>query len=183
MNKLWLLALVLCGLLTSAGFAQDVRYNFDREVDFSKFKTYKWIDNKPPANLDELKDKQIRASIENELAKKGLTKTDADNADLRIGYQVGLGHEKQFTSYNSGWGAGPGWRGWGGTGITTGQTSTITTGQLVLDMFDASKHNLVWKGAVSKTIDPNAKPDKAQKNLDKAMAKLLKNYPPPEKKK
>jgi hypothetical protein len=31
---------------------------------------------------------------------------------------------------------------------------------------------------VSKTIDPKAKPDKQQKELTNAVAKLLKNYPP-----
>jgi hypothetical protein len=39
----------------------------------------------------------------------------------------------------------------------------------------------VWRGAVSKTIDPNAKPDKRQKNIQKAIEKLLKNYPPKKK--
>ena len=38
------------------------------------------------------------------------------------------------------------------------------------------------RGRASKTIDPNAKPEKRQKNLNKAMTKLLKNYPPPVKK-
>ena len=32
-----------------------------------------------------------------------------------------------------------------------------------------------------KTLDPKAKPDKQQKNLTKAVEKLLKNYPPPKK--
>jgi hypothetical protein len=38
------------------------------------------------------------------------------------------------------------------------------------------------RGIVSKTIDPKAKPDKQQKNLEKAVAKLLQNYPPQQKK-
>jgi hypothetical protein len=46
-------------------------------------------------------------------------------------------------------------------------------------MNDSAKHDLVWRGVASKTIDPKAKPEKRQKNLDKAVAKLLKNYPPP----
>jgi hypothetical protein len=33
----------------------------------------------------------------------------ADNADLFIGYQTAIGTEKQFTSFNSDWGYGPGW--------------------------------------------------------------------------
>lgn len=62
--------------------------------------------------------------------------------------------------------------------MTTGQTSTIYVGQLAVDMYDATHKDLVWRGVVSKTLDPKAKPDKRQKNLDKAVAKLLKDYPP-----
>jgi hypothetical protein len=49
-------------------------------------------------------------------------------------------------------------------------------------MYDSANKALVWRGVMSKTIDPKAKPDKQQKNLNKAVAKLLKNYPPPVKK-
>jgi hypothetical protein len=38
---------------------------------------------------------------------------------------------------------------------------------------------LVWRGVASKALDPKASPEKRQKNLDKAVAKLMKNYPPP----
>jgi hypothetical protein len=163
-------------------FAQDVRYNFDRDADFSKYKTYKWVDNKNAEQLNELGDRQFKAAMNAELATKGLTKVDSDNADLFISYQVALNQEKQYTSYNSGWGYGPGWRGWGSSGMTTGQTATIHVGAIDLDMYDAAKKQLVWEGLVSKAIDPKAKPDKQQKNLEKAVAKLLKNYPPPQKK-
>ncbi len=185
MKKLLFFMLALLLLTSARIFAQDVRYNFDKSTDFSKFRTYKWVTLKGAEKPDDLTDKQIKAAIDAELARKGLTKTDADNADLYIGYQPAIGQEKQFTSYSSGWGYGPGWgRGWyGGTGSTTihGQTSTIYTGQLALDMYDSATHALVWRGVVSKTLDPKAKPEKRQKNLQKATAKLLKNYPPPAK--
>ena len=48
-------------------------------------------------------------------------------------------------------------------------------------MYDSAKKELVWRGVASKTIDPKAKPEKQQKNIDKAVAKLLKNYPPKKK--
>ena len=66
--------------------------------------------------------------------------------------------------------------------MTTGSTSTIYVGQVALDMYTHQPQALVWRGVVSKTLDQNAKPDKQQKNLAKAMTKLLKNYPPPIKK-
>lgn len=175
----WMALLLMVG---SYAVAQDVRYNFDKSADFSKFKTYKWVLLKGAQMPNDLVDKQIKEAIDAQLATKGLTKVDSDDADLYIGYQVAIGTEKQFTSFDSGWGYGPGWygRGWygGGGGMTTGTTSTIYNGQLALDMNDAKNHDMVWRGVVSKTIDPKAKPEKQEKNLNKAIAKLLKNYPP-----
>jgi len=185
MKRLLFLSAILL-LIVTASSAQDVRYNFDKSTDFARFKTYKWVQLKDAAKLDDLLDKQIKQAFDAELSKKGLTKTDTDPADLYVGYQAGVGTEKQFTSYNSGWGYGPGWYGggwYGGSGgMTTGQTSTIYVGQLAIDMYDSTNHDLVWRGLASKTIDPKAKPEKQQKTLAKAVAKLLKNYPPQVKK-
>jgi len=187
MKRYALLSSLAVLLATAMAIAQDVRYNFDSSADFSKFKTYKWVTIKDAPTLDTLIEKQVKDAIDAELAKKGLTKVDSDDANLYVGYQAGVGTEKQFSSYSTGWGYGPGWygRGWygaGGMSTTTGQTSTIYVGQLALDMYDSANHDLVWRGVASKTIDPKAKPDKQQKNLQKAVAKLLRNYPPPAKK-
>lgn len=176
-----LLAAFLCASV--ALVAQDVTYNFDQAANFSQFKTYKWVEIKDRASADQLVDKQIRTSIETQLSTKGLSKSAGDTADLYIAYQVGVNQEKEINSYTTGgagWGYGARWGGMGG--MTTSTTSTINIGTLVLDMYEPAGKTLVWRGKATKTLDPNAKPDKRQKNLDKAMAKLLKNYPPPVKK-
>jgi uncharacterized protein DUF4136 len=176
-------------LVVGSALAQDVRYNYDHKVDFNKFRTYKWVEIKGAGQLDQLMDRQLKDVIDVELAKKGLAKTDGENADLFIGYQAAINQEKEFSSFSSGfgpgWGYGAGWGyGWGGYGssTTTVQTSTIHIGSIGFDMYDAAKRELVWRGTASKTLDPKAKPDKREKNLKKAVAKLLKNYPPPVKK-
>jgi len=126
----------------------------------------------------------LTAAVNAELATKGLTVTDSDTADLYIGYQTAIGTEKQFTSYNTGWGYGPGWGGgWygygGGMSTTTyGSTSTVYVGQLDLSMYDPAAKQMVWRGTATKTLDPKAKPEKKEKNIAKAVKKLLKNYPP-----
>lgn len=180
MMTMTLLGLFCFGL---AATAQDVTYNFDQAADFAKFKSYKWVAVKDGAAPDQLIDQQIKAAIDVELAKKGLSKTDDDKADLYVAYQVAVGQEKQINSYNTGgagWGYGARWGG-GYGGMTTSTTSTINIGMLVLDMYDAPGKQLVWRGKATKTIDANAKPEKRQKNLAKAMEKLLKNYPPKKK--
>jgi hypothetical protein len=182
MRKISFIWVALLLTVASTAFAQDVRYNFDKDTDFSKFKTYKWVVLKNATPVDDLTDKQIKDAIDAQLATKGLSKVDSDDANLFVGYQAAIGTEKQFTSFDSGWGYGPGWygRGWygGGGGMTTGQTSTIYSGQLAVDMYNSAGKDLVWRGVVSKTLDPKAKPEKRQKNLTKALTKLFKNYPP-----
>ena len=56
--------------------------------------------------------------------------------------------------------------------------STIYAGQIAVDLNDSRSHTLVWRGVAGNAIDAKAKPDKERKNLAKAVAKLLKNYPP-----
>ena len=121
MKKLSVVWMALPLMIAYSAFAQDVRYNFDKTTDFSKFKTYKWVVIKDAAPVNDLVDKKIKNSVDTQLATKGLGKVDGDNADLFIAYQAAVGTEKQFTSFSSGmgpgWGAGPGWwRGWYGAG-------------------------------------------------------------------
>jgi hypothetical protein len=166
------IALALAMLVCGAALAQDVTYNSMPGVDFSKFHTYKWVTIEGASYPNQIVDTQIKNSIDAQLASKGLTKTDSDKADLYVGYQGSVSQQKQWNAY----GTGGGLR-WGG-GMATAQTSTINIGTLVVDMYDPSNKQLVWTGRATKTLDPKANQEKKQKNLDKAMEKLFKNYPP-----
>jgi len=177
----WLAAILITA---SSLFAQDVRYNFDKNADFTKFKTYRWVPIKDAQSINPIIEKQIVEAIDAQLVQKGLSKVDGDKADLYIGYQTAIGTEKQFNSYSTDWGYCGGWYGGGwygggmGSSMTSGSTTTIYKGQLALDMYDSSNHTLVWRGLASKTLDAKAKPDKQTKKVNKAVTKLLKNYPP-----
>src|SRR3954447_25081531 len=131
-------------LLAICGFAQDVRYNFDNSSDFSKYKTYRWVQIKDAQPMDDMTAQQLKTAINAELTRKGLTVVQDGDADLLVGYQVSINQEKEFSSYSSDFGYGGGWgRGWYGGGMgsttTTGQTSTIHVGSVGLDMYDAGQ--------------------------------------------
>ena len=162
---------LLCG---SCAVAQDVHYNFMPGTDFSKYHTYKWVAIEGGAHPNQIMDAEIKQAVDSQLASKGLTKTDSDKADLYVGYQVAIDQEKQWNGY----GMGGGLR-WGGMASAT--SSTIDNGTLVVDMYDPTSKQLVWTGRASKTLDPSSNQEKNMKNLNKAMAKLLKNYPPKQK--
>jgi Domain of unknown function (DUF4136) len=160
-------ALLMCGV----GLAQDVKYNFMPGTDFSKYHTYRWVTIEGAAQPNQIVDAEIKQAVDQQLATKGLTKTTDEKADLLVAYQVALDKEKQWNAYGMGGGIRFG-------GMASATSSTISVGSLVLDMYDPGAKQLVWTGNATKTLDPSSNQEKNQKNLDKAMAKLLKNYPP-----
>lgn len=184
MTNLWSHAFLLTFCLGGTVIAQDVRYNFEPDADFSKYSTYRWEQHPDSVKVDQLTLRQMGAAFDAELAKKGLQKVTGDPSDLAIVYQFGIQVEKELTAFDPGWSCGPGWRSvWylGGGGTIASATATIPLGAVGLDMYDASAKTLVWRGSASKTLDPKATPDKQQKNMAKAVVKMLKNYPPPKK--
>ena len=164
--------LFLAFVIGTGSRAQDVTYNFMPGTDFSKYHTYKWVSIEGGAHPNQIMDQEIKQSVDSQLTSKGLTKTDSDKADLYVGYQVAVDQEKQWNA----WGMG---RFGGGMGSAT--SSTISNGTLVLDMYDPGTKQLVWTGRETKTLDPSSNQEKNMKNLNKAMTKLLKNYPPKQK--
>jgi hypothetical protein len=171
-------AVAVCTAATAS--AQDVAYNALPGANFAQYKTYKWVTIQGAQHPDSITEQQIQQAIDAELATKGLTKTEDDKADLYVAYQVAVDQEKRLDTYSTG-GVGWGWYGYGYPGMggsTHTTTSTINVGTLSLDMYEAGAKQLVWRGRASKTLDAKAKPEKRQKNIAKAVKKLLKNYPP-----
>ena len=164
--------------------AQSVTYDFDKTATFASFKTYAHKDGTKVGQ--ELIDNRIVAAIDTELAAKGFTKVDA-NPDVFVVYHVAFDKQKDISTFSSGYGGGGygpygwGWGGgWGSTSTTT-QVRDILVGTLAVDLADAKKGQLVWRGLATKNIDTKAKPEKRDKSITKAMQKVFKNYPPKQK--
>jgi hypothetical protein len=166
-----LLLVLFCSALA---LAQDVRYNYLPGTDFSKYKTYKWVEIPGGSQADQIVSAQITQAIDSQLAAKGLTKTDNDNADLYVAYQLAVNQEKQWDAM--------GYGGYRYNRMGTMTSSTINIGTLVVDMYESAAKKQVWHGDATKTLNPSKDPQKTQEKIQKAVAKLLKNYPPPVKK-
>lgn len=170
---------VLGALLVSASaIAQKTTYDYEKSADFAGFKTYA---HRPGTAVgQELIDARIVAAIDAELAAKGLTKVES-NPDVFVVYHMAFEKEKDISTYSSGGGYGPyGW-GWGGGwagGTTTTQVRDILIGTLVIDVADARKSQLAWRGIGTKEVNTTANPEKRDKSINNAVKKIFKNYPP-----
>jgi hypothetical protein len=163
------LPIVLAAALCTRGLllAQDVKYNYDPSVNFANYHTYQWV-SLPTAHPDQLVDRQIKADIDGQLAAKGFTQT-TEKPDLQLAYQIAVDQERQWNA----WGGGVRF---GGMGQAT--SSTINIGTLGIDFFDPATKNLIWRGLGTKSIDPSGNPQKNMTRMQKAIAKILKSFPP-----
>ena len=167
-----ILATTLAAVAAAPMTAQEVTYNAMPGTDFAKFKTYRWVAVEGATHPDQIVEQQITRAIDATLARKGLTRTEEQTADLYVSYQVAVNQERQWNAYG-----GMGWR--MGAGMGTATSTTINIGTLGFDAYDPADKLLVWRGSATKTLDARASPEKRQKNIDKAVTRLLKNFPPP----
>ena len=180
-------ALGLFVLLTAGNaLAQKVTVDFDKGSDFSKYKTYAFVEGTSAPQT--LTNQRIERALDAQLAAKGLTKV-ASSADLMVVYHCALSEQTQLnTSYLGGWGWGPGWgRGWGwgggwfggwdglgGNAIT--QVEQIPIGTLIVDIGDSSDKRYIWRGTATGTVSSN--PDKNAKKIDQVVKKMFEKFPP-----
>jgi hypothetical protein len=160
--------------------AQKVSYDYAKTADFTAFKTYAFKDGTKVGQP--LIDDRIVAALEQELAAKGFTKADA-NPDVFVVYHTTFDKQKDISTFSSGYGGGYGPYGWGwgggwAGGTTTTQVRDILMGTLVIDIADAKKGQLAWRGMGVKEVDMQNKPEKRDKSINEAVKKIFKNYPP-----
>jgi hypothetical protein len=190
-SRNWILklapALVLAFVACSLTYAQDVRTNYMPGTDFSKYRTYTWVDEVQgvPAvggHPDQILDAQVKEAIDLQMVAKGFTKVeDGGKADLLLNYQLAIDREKQINGFGDNLGAGP-WGGWGpwggGFGTFSASTSSNYIGTFVVGMYDPATKKLVWIGAAQHAIEPSKNQEKNRQRLNKGAQKLLKDFPP-----
>jgi len=180
MSRTRLVAAVAGIVTVTAVFAwAKVIFDFDPDADFSKYKTYGWLD-RGDASEEQLPEHlriRLRRVTEDVLAEKGLEPAPAPpQTDLFLTYLFSASQEFQvdyvpYSVYQP-WGYGY----WGGYAGGYTSVRAYDEGSLVLDIVDARTHKLIWTGTVTKevrSVNPSGK------QIEKTIAKLLKNFPPP----
>ena len=154
-------------MLSTTARAQTVTYDYDRSADFGAIKTYAWVGG----NLeDELNHQRVVRAVDAQLAVKGLQKVDASaNPDVVIAYHAAFGREVQVS--------GSAWGGYRLTRTGSARVQEVVVGALALQFANARTGDVVWRGMASRDVDVDASPDQRDKNINKAVEKLLKHYP------
>jgi len=160
-----------------AASAQQVKTDFDHQANFSQYKTYSWQAIKPENSLW---DSRIKNAVDAQLAAKGWTQVDS-GGDVAIMAIKTSQTQRTLQTFYDGLGGGWGWRrfgggGFGGFGESTTTEQDYKEGTLVVDMYDAKTKQLIWRGSAQDMVSNKAETN--EKNLNKGVAKMLKNFPP-----
>lgn len=157
-------------LVAGSALAQKVTTDYQKTVDFSRYKTYMWI--MQPRAANPLTRERIIDDVNSALGRRGLTLVTG-NADVTIAAHAATRQERTLNTFYSGLGGG--WR-WGGLGSATTTVDTYEVGTLIVDVFDASTKEAIWRGVATKTLSDN--PRKNADSLNKAIDKMFEKFPP-----
>ena len=86
-----------------------------------------------------------------------------------LAYHAAFGREVQVS--------GSGWNGYRLSRTGSARVEEVLVGALALQFADARTGDVVWRGMASRDVDVDASPEQRDRNITKAVEKLLKHYP------
>jgi hypothetical protein len=170
---------IAIGLAINGCTGVKTSLDYDPSIDFSQFRTYSRVDTDGRA-ADNFAHARIMNGIETVLAERGLELVES-GGDLAVGYQITTSQRSTYTTVSAGWGGGRrGWWGGGTMGVSSSQTTerTYDVGTIILAMFEPQSKDMVWTGTASDTIRPNMTPAERQDQINAALRKMLRDFPP-----
>jgi hypothetical protein len=177
-------ALAAMAALAGCASGPDVRGDYDRAADFSKYRTYNFL-SESDANGTEFRSiaqQMMQQAASREMESRGYVK--AQDPDLLINFKGKLEEKTDIQStpapyygpsygYRGWYGAPYGAYGYGGTEVTTRR---YNVGTLVMDVIDREKRVAVFQGGLEGVVSKKMMEDK-QGTLNNAVAAIFSKYP------
>lgn len=176
MKNLKLIPVLIILMLLASCNAVRVNADFDKTIDFNQYKTYAFyktgIDK---AEISDLDKKRILRAIDNQMQKKGFTKSETP--DLLVNIFTKEKQQVDVNQFSMGWGYGwgMGWNPW----IWGGNNNVVnsyTEGTLYIDLIDAKKKEMVWQGEGQGNLTKNTNEKDAV--INEFVSRILEQYPP-----
>ena len=165
MKKYFYAILLLLGFTLMSCSSISVRTDYDREIDFTKYQTFKWMPNSEK-RIDRIKpnsliEKRIRRAVEHEMEAKGYRLVTKGKTDALIVYHITVRNKVDIDRY-----------GYWGRRV---HVHRYKEGSIVLDIVDNETKELIWRG-VAQGIVPHLEND--TERINETIFKILEGYPP-----
>lgn len=173
-----LVMLFLVGIVFTGCSTLQTVSDYDKNVDFSGYKTYGFYDKGlEKLRLNNLDKRRLMAAVESEMNAKGFSKSSTP--DLLVNLVVVAKERADYYSpgfYGGwGWGRGLGWGSpfWGGG---PGYVNEYREGTIIIDFLDPGKKILFWHGRGAGFNLDNF--NKREERLQTGVREILAQYPP-----
>ncbi len=142
---------LLAALAAGCATKPDIRLDHDAAADFRAYRTFAFYDNDHPAGAatpryTTLLDARLRQATRAQMEKHEYAYSEVD-PDLRVNVRLQVVERQELRSTP---GARP-YRGWSGI-----ETVDYRKGTLAIDVVDAHRHALVWRGIAEGRLDDKA---------------------------
>jgi hypothetical protein len=168
-----LIPLILIAVLLGACAGDPgIQTEFNPTVDFTQFRSFSFDEPNVQAQegsvgRDPRVLETIFETIRKDLSVRSMQPVES-GADLSIAISIAVGEEAGVA------GAGYAWDSSGGQAVET--PYFFKEGTLVIDFFDASSDQLVWRAWIHSAVNRTGDPD--LEALEKMVLKMLQEYPP-----
>jgi uncharacterized protein DUF4136 len=158
---------VLLATLPLAAAAQSVKVDFDKDADFSRYRSYVWSPAQEPVP-NAANHVRITRGVEAELEARGLVKAETVPADLTVRYVGKIEKKVRGSSYSTGY--------WQPNDLRTMvDIKRVQEGTLIVELYDGSTKLLVWRSVAT---DTPASPDMLGQQIQDLVKKSFAEFPP-----
>ena len=187
------LFIMIISIFISGCSSLTLSTDYDQTINFSGFKTYRWhADNEHNSAslkyLNEIVDKRIRSTIDQQLQSQGFTKSSNESADFLVNYSIVVEDRTDIQTYNNYNGMYPGYayrggyygRGYGAV-YSSGTETQVThykLGTLIIDIINPETDQLMWRGAADGRLPKGADREESDDLARKYVSKILSEFPP-----
>ncbi len=174
---------VLGLFLLTACTSLMVQTDFDTSYNFSKLKTYAWLEDKAPSDDIRINNsliiKRVVNAVNHNLQSRGYTLVSKDKADFFVnwfGYIRNRIQQETIDSYYTH----PGYTvtTWEHSAFSRTYTFEYQEGTLIIDILDSNSGQLIWRGTGRDYLEENETPEKITERINRTVAGILKNFPP-----
>lgn len=174
-------ALVLIACLLAACAQAPASFDYDAAAPLAAARTYALLKPAAGAQYQSLDNNRIEAALRKALAARNLQEVAREQADVLVAYRV----EQQRKLDDSGVSFGFGVGGFGvgssnmGVGVSTGTSpKEVREGQLVVDVVDPQRQQVMWSARANHYLRESMQPDQRDELIGELVTFMFADFPP-----
>jgi hypothetical protein len=150
-----------------------VSSDFDRKVDFSKYKTFNFSREVDKVTLNDLNRRRLKDAITREMETKGYQVSTTPDI-LVNAFVKGRTKYTAFANTNSFGGPFMYMRGWGSSSTYVDVNKSIE-GTLFIDLIDVQEKKMIWEGVAEGLVNPRT--ETREDRINSVVGQIFQNFP------